>query len=252
MKPIIFNQRVTVFTNLFIGYSDANKNSLISKLGGIEEVGMLQPNFSVIVGPQQILSPNQIQQNAPWFIKVRGTRVEFLPNKIDIISDAFINTEEKEISNISELTKLLSQINESIQLGNIARIAYAPSLGLEGIDKTSVSNYWKSVIGIPDLDDSYKQEKLVRYNTPCEQDFGRYTNIKINRVVTIHEGQRNETRTNPTNGNVENRTIECVIVSIDINTDGNNIGNYSTDDVSDFCRKAQIWGREVLTKINND
>lgn len=249
MKPIIFNQRVTIFTNSFIGYSDKYKDELISKLGNIEEMGMLQPNFAVMVGPQQIISPNQIPQGAPWFIKVRGIRVELQPNKIDIISEQFINTAEKEITRMNELTELLIQINNIISIGSITRMAYAPSLGLESIDGTSIKSYWDSIIGIPDLSDSHKQEKMIRYNSTCNQNIDNHQNIAINRVVTITEGQRTETKTDPINGKVENRIIECVIVSIDVNTKGID-GNYTTNNVNTFCQNAQILGRELLNVIN--
>ncbi|NPD90902.1 hypothetical protein [Xylanibacter muris] len=249
MKPIIFNQRVTVFTNSFIGYSDTRKDIIISKLGNIGEVGVLQPNF-VMVGPQQIISPNQIPLNAPWFVRYRDIRIEFQPNKIDIVSGLFINTEEDEKKRVNELTELLKGINEAISIGSITRMAYSPSLGLESVDDNSIAGYWNSIIGIPDLPNSYKQEKAIRYNAPCEQDLGMHQSLKINRVVTITEGQRTEAKTNPTNGKIENKTIECVIVSIDINTHGID-GNYSIDDVNAFCSKALTLERELIAVINN-
>lgn len=248
MKPIIFNQRVTVFTNSFIGYSDTYKELLASLLGNIEEMGMLQPNFPMMAGPQQIISPNQIPPHAPWFIKVRGIRVELQPYKIDIVSDKFINTEEEEIARMNELVKLLIDINQTISIGSITRIAYAPSLGLESVDETSVGCYWKSIIGISDLADSRKREQMVRYNVPCKLDFGEYNNLEINRVVTITEGQRTKTKTS-SDGKVANEVIECVIVSIDVNTNGTD-GNYSIETVNAFCHKAQIMGRELLNVIN--
>lgn len=247
MKPIIFNQRVTVFTNSFIGYSDTYKQELSSNLINIEELGMLQPNFAVMVGPQQIISPDQVPQNAPWFIKVRGIKVEFMPNKIDIVSDSFIETEEDEISRLNELTELLTQINAIISIGSITRMAYAPSFGLEGGDGMYVNDYWKSIIRIPDLANSRKQERMIRYNTICEQKFDEYPNAMVNRVITISEGQRTETKTTP-EGKVDSKTIECVIVSIDINTSGIT-GNYSISTVDEFCKKAQIMGRDLLAVI---
>lgn len=249
MEPIIFNQRVTVFTNSFIGYSDTYKQELSSKLINVEEVGMLQPNLAVMVGPQQIVSPNQVPQNAPWFIRVQGIKVEFMPNKIDLVSDSFVKPNKDEISHLSKLTKLLVQINETIPIGSITRIAYAPSFGLEDGNGVSVSEYWKSIIRIPDFDDSHTQERMVRYNTICNQNFGDYRNVKINRVITISEGQRIETKTTP-EGKVDSKTIECVIVSIDINTNGNT-GNYFIDAVDAFCKKAQAMGKDLIAAINN-
>lgn len=250
MKSIIFNQRVTIFSNSFIGYSDTRKNIIVSKLGNVEDMGMLQPNFSVMFGPQQIISPNQIPPNAPWFVNIHGIRIEFQPNKIDIVSNKFVNTKEEECLRLDELTKLLKEINEAIPVGSITRIAYAPSAGLESTDEISVSDFWKSIIGIPDLPDSNKQEKMIRYNTPYKQSFGGYQDLTINRVVTITEGTRTETNTESQNDKTENRTIDCVIVSIDINTHGNE-GNFSTDEVKAFCQEAQMRGRELLYVINN-
>ncbi len=249
MKPIIFNQRVTVFTNSFIGYSKAYEQELSSKLINIEEVGMLQPNFAVMVGPQQIISPNQVPQNAPWFIKVHGIKVEFMPNKIDIVSDLFVKTEKDEIFRLNELTDLLTRINAIISIGSITRMAYAPSFGLEGEDSMSVNDYWRYIIRIPDLPNAHKQERMIRYNTICEQKFGEYPNTTVNRVITISEGQRTEIKTTP-EGKVDSKTIECVIISIDINTSGIT-GNYSISAVDAFCKKAQTIGRELLAVMNN-
>lgn len=249
MKPIIFNQRVTVFTNSFIGYSDAYKQELSSKLTNIEEVGILQPNFALMVGPQQIISPNQMPQNAPWFIKVHGIKVEFMPNKIDVVSDLFVETKEDEISRLNELTELLARINAIISIGSITRMAYAPSFGLEGEDGMSVNDYWSSIIRIPDMANSRKQERMIRYNTICRQNFGEYSNVIVNRVITISEGQRTETKTTP-EGKVDSKTIECVIISIDINTSGIT-GNYLINAVDAFCKKAQIMGQELLAIMNN-
>lgn len=240
MKSVIFNQRVTVFTNSFIGYSDTHKNRLVSKLGSVEETGILQPDFAVMLGPQQIISSSQIPQNAPWFIKTRGVKVAFQPGKIDVISDTFINTIEEESNRINELTRLLTQINEAISIGNITRMAYAPSLGLES-DNDELNSFWNSLIGIVDLDGSPKREKMIRYNIPCQD------NGLINRVVTITEGQRAETIS--ADNKIENKTMECVIVSIDINTHGND-GCFSTDDVNIFCTKAQKMKEEILSVIN--
>lgn len=248
MEPIIFNQRVTVFTNSFIGYSDTYEQELRSKFTtDVENIGMLQPNLAVMVGPQQIISQNQIPQNYPWFIIVNGIKVEFMPNKIDVVSDVFITTMEHEKTRLNELINLLNQINGIISIGSITRMAYAPSLGLEGENGISVDEYWKSIIRIQDLTGSSKQEKMLRYNTPCKKSFGSYHDIVINRVVTISEGQRKETKT-ASDGMVNSKTIECVIISIDINTRGIT-GNYSVSAVEDFCTIAQVMEQELLDVI---
>lgn len=247
MKQIIFNQRVTVFTNSFIGYSDNYEQELRSNFDDIDDIGVLQPNLAIMISPQQIISPNQIPQNAAWFIKICDIKVEFLPNKIDIVSDLFINSEKDEITRLNQLTKLLININKIISIGSITRIAYAPSFGLEYEDTISIDNHWKSIINIPDIGNSCKQEKMVRYNTQCKQDFCKYKNIIVNRVVTISEGQRVERRNTP-KGEVNNKRIECMIVSLDINTSGNT-GNYSIESVDTFCKKAQSIGRELLDYV---
>lgn len=255
MKPIIFNQRVTVFTNAFIGYSETNKQDLNSNLGNIKEIGMSQPNFSIMFGPQQIISPNQIPLNSPWFIKIHDEqnmhdpiKVEFMPNKIDIISESFISSEIDEVTQLERMIDLLVKINQTISIGSITRIAYAPSFGLESENGAPVNNYWTSIINIPDLDNSRKQETMVRYNTICKLDFKNYKNVATNRVITISEGQRTETKTNQ-NGSVDSKTIECVIVSVDINTSGNT-GNFDISSVKEFCLKSQIMGRKLLNVIN--
>lgn len=255
MKPIIFNQRVTVFTNSFIGYSDTYKQELNTKLGNIKEIGTLQPNFSIMFGPQQIISQNQIPQNSTWFIRIHDEqnmcdpiKVEFIPNKIDIISESFISSEEDEIIQIKRMTDLLAKINHIISIGSITRIAYAPSFGLESENGVPLNNYWKSIINISDLNNSSKQEMMVRYNTICKLDFENYNDVVTNRVITISEGQRTETKTNQ-NGVIDSRTIECVIVSIDINTSGNT-GIFTMDSVKEFCLTSQKMGRELLDIIN--
>lgn len=250
MKPILFNQRVTVFTNSFIGYSDTYEQKLRSKFTTkVENIGMLQPNFAVMVGPQQIISPNQIPQNSPWFIIIEGIKVEFMPNKIDIVSD-FITTAESENTRLNELINLLDQINRTLPDlidNNITRIAYAPSFGLEGENGMSVDEYWKSIIQIPDLANSSIQEKMLRYNTLCKKSFDNYQDTLINRVVTISEGQRKETKTTP-NG-IVSKTIECVIISIDINTSTKGFITYSISAVNKFCTIAQVMGKELLQKL---
>lgn len=250
MKSMIFNQRMTVFTNSYSGYSDSYKDILNSKFGGSCECGALQPNLAFMLGPQQIVNPNQIPQGAPWFIKMGGIRIEFQPNKIDVVSDLFIVEEDKEKTRILELGSILSRVNEVLPIGCITRIAYAPSWGLESEDGASVTDYWNSVIGISDMSGSIKQERMLRYNTPCKIDFGSHTNVDINRVVTLSEGVRTETPVAATKDNLPtSRSLECVIVTIDINTNGVN-GVYTMDDVNTFCQKAQILGLELQKVIN--
>lgn len=250
MKSIIFNQRVTVFTNSFIGYSENYKNALIAKFGDASEFGALQPNFALMVGPQQIVNPNQIPQGSPWFVKTDGVRVELMPNKIDVVSDFFVENEKHELERLGKLTTILSQINGAIPIGCITRIAYAPSWGLEeSAELDSVESFWETAIGIPNTEDSHKQDKTIRYNTLCNMTFGSHSDVSVNRVVTITEGQRTETRKNANNSFVESNTIKCVIASFDINTNGIS-GNYSTDDVNSFCQNAQKLGRELIAVIN--
>lgn len=246
MKYIIFNQRLTVFTNKYWGYSDTYEQKLRSKfMTGVENIGMLQPNLALTIGPQQITPPDQIPQNVPWFIIVHGIKVEFMANKIDIVSDTFITNKDAEITRLQELVVFFKKINETISIGSITRMAYAPSFGLEGDDEKSVDEYWKSIIKIPDLPDSSKQEKILRYNTLTKINFDKYKDVKINRVITISEGQRKETKTTSNDGIVDSKTIECVIISIDINTSGTT-GNYSIDAVDMFCKNAQDMGHELL------
>lgn len=246
MKPIIFNQRLTVFTNKYLGYSDTYGQQLRSKFTtAVEKIGMLQPSFALAIGPQQSTSPDQIPQNGPWFIIVHGIKVEFIANKIDIVSDTFITNKDAEIARLQELVGLLRKINEIISIGGITRMAYAPSFGLEGDKEKSVDDYWKSIIKISDLPDSSKQEKMLRYNTLTKINFDKYNDVEINRVITISEGQRKETNTTSNGDIVNSKTIECVIISIDINTSGMT-GNYSIDAVDMFCKNAQDMGYELL------
>lgn len=243
MKSIIFNQRVTVFTNSFIGYSDIYKQELSSKFGDIEEIGGLS-NFTLIVGFPQNISQNQIQPNTPWFIKFADIKIEFQPSKIDVISNKFIATEKDEEDHIMVLINVLKQIDQIISIGNITRMAYVPSLGFESTDETSMNSYWNSIIKIPDVPNSTKLEKTVRYNTICNQDLNSHSHVTINRVVTLAEGQR--TYSQQPNSKIEgSRSIECVIATIDINTSGFN-GHYTIEDLTCFCDKAKIMERELL------
>ena len=249
MKSTIFNQRLTVFTNSFIGYSEGNIQILKSKFSNIESIGQLPFNFSVSFGTPQNSSPNQIQPGVPWFIKINGAKIDFTPNKIEVLSDVFVTPGEDEIRRMNELIDILTEFDNLISIGNITRMAYAPSFGLEGENEDSVDIYWTSIINIPNLNSYHSQERMVRYNTRSTLNICENDNVLINIVITISDGQRTERRTDQ-NGEIDSKTIECVIVSVDINTNGYT-GNFLINHVREFCQNAQMIGFELFNSIND-
>ena len=155
----IVQQRGTVFIPIFLGYSPENVSKYSGIFPGAKPAPVPVP--SPFGAPMQ---PENLQQGGIWQLVRGGTRIVFLPNRVDIFKDWISprhNNEEKDFLSICS-----AFFGELLTMEGItaSRVAYSPAFARDNDSSFSEDIVWAHLLAKPSFEGINPQEVTIARN----------------------------------------------------------------------------------------
>jgi hypothetical protein len=202
----IIQLRSTIFISQNIGYVPKVANVLKVKLMPEGEIKGLIPN-----GIPATFDNSPVQWGSPWRIIEKDENglqyeIHFLPNKIDILQNDSVDSNEEEF--IRKSVDWFKTITDFLQEKTVFRLAYAPSYSFEPED---ITTFWKKFIKVSSYEGITGQDINLSFLFKKEIDVGEQ---KI--VLNLLHRLSDAIKTTTVDGTPNEKRV--IMVQMDLNT----------------------------------
>lgn len=235
MRKITFIRRITVFIDHTILFIRDN----LGRLSEIFPAAVVAPEVSGIA-PQPILAAPPIEPNdAPWYMLtwMEGRKVQFYPNRIDIIELQHTSSLEAEQQLVSSMMEDLKEILKGLEINRLQRLAYAPIVAIEEEKDFCVADYFANHVILLDFETAKPSERNINVSYHVERMI-EGERRSINLACKLSEGYKKSAQSNI--------NLPTLIIEPDINTSYEPAVQYETSIIDYFFPESIKWGEMIV------